>query len=190
MLGRSDVGLAATGLVDGIAEGEAQHVAHRPREHRVAHLPSNSLTGGTIPPRRRRRGRSTRRTAERSSGFIPLLRKLGSVSLRFCWVWGFLDRSQGLIEEGDVTSVCNVPRPDPVCIAHTTGLPNFAECRLHSAKDRSYSAKSLHSAKTLTAMLTLPSVGFRALGKGFAECLDTRQSSHVAPPWAGALPSA
>ena len=46
-----------------------------------------------------------------------------------------------------------------------------------------------HSAKTLTAKLTLPSVGFRALGKGFAECLDTRQSSHMAPPWASALPS-
>jgi len=35
-------------------------------------------------------------------------------------------------------------------------------------------------------MLTLPSVGLRALGKGFAECPDTRQSSYVA---SGALPS-
>jgi len=57
--------------------------------------------------------------------------------------------------------------------AVTTGLPNFAECPLHSAKDRFHSAKSLpsvtlgkrHSAKDPTAMLTLPSVGLRALGK-------------------------
>ena len=47
-----------------------------------------------------------------------------------------------------------------------------------------------HSAKDPTAMLTLPSVGLRALGKHFvAECPDTRQSIYVAPPWSGTLPS-
>ena len=74
--------------------------------------------------------------------------------------------------------------------AYTTGFPNFAECQLHSAKDRLHSAKYLpsvtlgkrHSAKNPTAMRTLPSVVSRALGKGFAECPGTRQISHVAPP--------
>ena len=39
-----------------------------------------------------------------------------------------------------------------------------------------------HSAKPPTAKGFLPSVGFRALGKDFAESLGTRQSNHVAPP--------
>jgi hypothetical protein len=81
--------------------------------------------------------------------------------------------------------------------AVTTGLPNFAECQIHSAKDILHSAKSLpsvtlgkrHSAKVPTAKFTLPSVRIRALGKGFAECPDTRQRSHVAPPWSRGLPS-
>ena len=80
----------------------------------------------------------------------------------------------------------------------TTGFTGFAECRLHSAKASLHSANSLpsvtlgkrHSAKPPSAKGSLPSVGFRALGKDFAESLGTRQSSHVAPPRAGTLPSA
>ena len=80
----------------------------------------------------------------------------------------------------------------------TTGFSRFAECRLHSAKASLHSANSLpsvtlgkhHSAKLPTAQWSLPSVGFRALGKDFAESLGTRQNSHVAPSWAGTLPSA
>ena len=61
----------------------------------------------------------------------------------------------------------------------TTGFTGFAECRLHSAKASLHSANSLpsvtldkrHSAKPPTAKGSLPSVGFRALGKDFAESL-------------------
>ena len=74
---------------------------------------------------------------------------------------------------------------------NTTGFTGFAECRLHSAKASLHSANSLpsvtlgkrHSAKPPTAKGSLPSVGFRALGKDFVESLDTRHRSHVAGPW-------
>ena len=80
----------------------------------------------------------------------------------------------------------------------TTGFTGFAECRLHSAKASLHSANSLpsvtpgkhHSAKPPTAQWSLPSVGFRALGKDFAESLGTRHRSHVVRPWAASLPSA
>ena len=71
-------------------------------------------------------------------------------------------------------------------VVSTTGIPNFAECQIHSAKDILHSAKSLQS-KVYSA--TLPSVRIRALGKDFAECPDTQQRSHVAPPWSRGLPS-
>ena len=60
----------------------------------------------------------------------------------------------------------------------------FAECLRHSAKARLHSAKSLpsaalgkeHTVKNLSAKHSLPSVFYRALDKGFAECPgDTRQ---------------
>ena len=98
---------------------------------------------------------------------------------------------------------------------YTTGFTGFAECQLHSAKARLHSAKALpsvlHSAKPLAAKGALPSAGFRALGKGFAESLalgiaatwrdpgralcrvpdtDTRQSSRPVSRHVAALPSA
>ena len=59
----------------------------------------------------------------------------------------------------------------------TTGLPEFAECPKHSAKDIKHSANGSpsvtlgeqHSPKTVTAKPTLPSVFYRALGKAFAD---------------------
>ena len=59
----------------------------------------------------------------------------------------------------------------------TAGLLEFAECPKHSAKNIKYSANGSpnvtlgeqHSSKTVTAKPTLPSVFYRALGKGFAE---------------------
>ena len=59
-----------------------------------------------------------------------------------------------------------------------TGLPEFAECPKHSAKDIKHSVNDSpsvtlgkqHSPKKVTAKPTLPSVFYRALGKAFAEC--------------------
>ena len=80
----------------------------------------------------------------------------------------------------------------PSLLNRTNGTQEFAECQIHSAKDILHSAKSLPSVtlgKRHSAKFTLPSVIIRALGKGFAECPDTRQRSHVAPPWSRGLPS-
>ena len=84
----------------------------------------------------------------------------------------------------------------------TTGFRFFAECLRHSAKAKLHSAKPLpstaldkeHTAKNWSAKPSLPSVFYRALGKGFAECPgDTRQrkATVTAPaPLTVALPSA
>jgi len=56
-----------------------------------------------------------------------------------------------------------------------TGLPEFAECPKHSAKDIKHSANGSpsvtlgeqHSSKTVTAKPTLPNVFYRTLGKAF-----------------------
>ena len=61
---------------------------------------------------------------------------------------------------------------------NTTRFPFFAECPRHSAKTILHSAKDLpsaalgknHSAKLQSAKPALPSVFYRTLGKGLAEC--------------------
>ena len=60
----------------------------------------------------------------------------------------------------------------------TTGNSGFAVCHRHSANTTKHSAKALpsvtlgkqHTASTVPANVSLPSVFYRALGKDFAEC--------------------
>ena len=71
--------------------------------------------------------------------------------------------------------IAGVPVP---CTSYTTGLLEFAECLKHSANHLKHSANGSpsvtlgeqHSPKKVTAKPTLPSVFYRALSKGFAEC--------------------
>ena len=82
-----------------------------------------------------------------------------------------------------------MPLPDSLALPSAGYTRQKAS--LHSANSLpSVTLGKRHSTKPPTAKGSLPSVGFRALDKDFAESLGTRQSSHVAPPWAGTLPSA
>ena len=87
-------------------------------------------------------------------------------------------------------------------MSYTTRFRFFAECLRHSAKAKLHSAKPLpsaalgkeHTAKNWSAKPSLPSVFYRALGKGFAESpggTRQRKATVTAPaPLTVALPSA